>query len=95
MRGPILHNPTRGTFVAPGARRYGAFLSAWGSIYERFGVPAEIGLAQALIESGFDGLRRSEAGAIGLCQWLRRNWKVLDRLDPAVIEANNQTTQAA
>lgn len=95
MRGPILHNPTRGTFVAPGARRYGAFLSAWGSIYERFGVPAEVGLAQALIESGFDGTRKSEAKAVGLCQWLARNWKVLDRIDPAVIEINNQTTQAA
>lgn len=95
IRGPIVHNPTRGSFVAPGARRYGAFLETWGTIYERFGVPAEVGLAQALIESGFDGLRRSEAGAVGLCQWLRRNWKQLDRLDPAVIEINNQTTQAA
>jgi hypothetical protein len=95
IRGPIVHNPTRGSFVTPGARRYGAFLSAWGSIYERFGVPAEVGLAQAMIESGFDGLRKSEARAVGLCQWLSRNWKVLDRLDPAVIEINNQTTQAA
>jgi hypothetical protein len=95
IRGPIMHNPTRGTFVAGGARRYGAFLQAWGTIYERFGVPAEVGLAQALVESGFDGVRRSEAGAVGLCQWLGRNWKHLDRLDPAVIEVNNQTTQAA
>lgn len=95
IRGPIMHNPTRGTFVAPGARRYGAFLTAWGTIYERFGVPAEVGLAQALIESGFDGLRKSEANAVGLCQWLSRNWKTLDRIDPAVIEINNQTTQAA
>ena len=95
IRGPILHNPTRGTFVAPGARRYGAFLQTWGAIYERFGVPAEVGLAQALIESGFDGVRKSEAGAVGLCQWLGRNWKVLDRIDPTVIEVNNQTTQAA
>jgi hypothetical protein len=95
VRGPVLHNPTRGTFVAPGARRYGSFLDAWGAIYERFGVPAEIGLAQAMIESGFDGVRRSEAGAVGLCQWLARNWKYLDRIDPAVIEVNNQTTQAA
>lgn len=92
VRGPVLHNPTRGSFVE---RRYGRFLNAWGAIYERFGVPAEIGLAQALIESGFDGARRSEAGAIGLCQWLGRNWKFLDKLDPAVIEAKNQTTQAA
>jgi hypothetical protein len=92
VRGPVLHNPTRGSFVE---LRYGRFLDAWGSIYERFGVPAEIGLAQALIESGFDGARRSEAGAIGLCQWLGRNWKFLDKLDPAVIESKNQTTQAA
>ena len=95
VAGPVLHNPTRGGFVAPGAERYGSFLAAWGAIYERFGVPAEIGLAQALIESGFEGARRSEAGAVGLCQWLGRNWKYLDRLDPAVIEVKNQTTQAA
>jgi hypothetical protein len=93
--GPVLHNPTRGRFLAPGAQRYGRFLAEWGTIYERFGVPAEIGLAQALIESGFDGPRRSEAGAIGLCQWLKGNWKQLDRLSPAVLEAPNQTTQAA
>jgi hypothetical protein len=95
VTGPVLHNPTRGGFVAPGVERYGSFLAAWGAIYERFGVPAEIGLAQALIESGFEGARRSEAGAVGLCQWLGRNWKFLDRLDPTVIEAKNQTTQAA
>jgi hypothetical protein len=92
--GPVVHNPTRGQFVAPGARRFGAFLEQWGAIYERFGVPAEIGLAQALIESGLDGRRRSRAGAVGLCQWLSRNWKVLDRLAAEVIEAQNQTTQA-
>jgi hypothetical protein len=93
--GPVLHNPTRGLFVAPGVRQFGSFLAEWGAIYERFGVPAAIGLAQALIESGFVGTRRSEAGAIGLCQWLKGNWKYLDRLDPAVLEAHNQTTQAA
>lgn len=92
--GPVVHNPTRGGFLTPGARRYGAFLQQWGAIYERFGVPAEIGLAQALLESGFDGRRRSRAGAIGFCQWLAHNWKVLDRLAPATIEAQNQTTQA-
>jgi hypothetical protein len=90
--GPVLHNATRGGFVA---RRYGSFLAEWGSIYERFGVPAEIGLAQALVESGFEGRRRSEANAVGLCQWLEGNWDHLDRLDPAVIESGNQTTQAA
>jgi hypothetical protein len=93
--GPVVHNPTRGQFLAPNARRYGAFLKEWGTIYERFGVPAEIGLAQAVVESGLNGTRRSPAGAIGFCQWLRRNWRTLDRLAPHTIEAYNQTTQAA
>jgi hypothetical protein len=95
VAGPVLHNLTRGRFLTPGAQRYGRFLDEWGTIYERFGVPADIGLAQALIESGFEGPRRSEAGAIGLCQFLGGNWKQLDRLAPAVLEASNQTTQAA
>ncbi|MEX2273116.1 MAG: helix-turn-helix transcriptional regulator [Vicinamibacterales bacterium] len=93
--GPILHNETRGDFASPGLAAYGPLLAEWGSIYERFGVPREIGLAQALLESGFIGRRRSEADAIGLCQWLDSNWKLMDRLDPAVIEIQNQTTQAA
>jgi hypothetical protein len=93
--GPVVHNPTRGGFVTPGAHRYGRFLDEWALIYERFGVPPNLGLAQALVESGFEGRRRSRAGAIGFCQWLARNWRHLDRLDPAVIEAGNQTTQAA
>jgi hypothetical protein len=93
--GPVLHNFTRGTFLKPGIERYGTLLGEWGAIYERFGVPAEIGLAQALVESGFVGLRRSEADAVGLCQWLDKNWKRLDTLDPAVLEDENQTTQAA
>jgi hypothetical protein len=92
--GSLLHNPTRGDFLLPSARRYGVFLKEWGAIYERFGVPAEIGLAQAIIESGLSGDRRSEARAVGFCQWLQSNWKHLNRLAPAVIEANNQTTQA-
>ena len=92
--GPVLHNPTRGNFLAPGARRYGRFLDEWGTIYERFGVPADIGLAQAILESGLDGMKRSEARAVGFCQWLERNWKQLDRLSPQTIEARNQTTQA-
>jgi hypothetical protein len=92
--GPVLHNPTRGDFLSPNARRYGRFIEEWGAIYERFGVPAEIGLAQAILESGLSGERRSSAGAIGFCQWLGRNWKVLDKLAPATIEARNQTTQA-
>ena len=92
--GPVLHNATRGSFVAPHAARYGNFLSEWGAIYERFGVPAEIGLAQAMIESGFNGRARSSARALGFCQWLPRNWNYLKRRSPHVIEGYNQTTQA-
>ena len=92
--GPVLHNPTRGNFLLPNGRRYGRFLQEWGAIYERFGVPAELGLAQAVIESGLSGTRRSEARAVGFCQWLLTNWKRLNRLAPAVIEGHNQTTQA-
>jgi len=92
--GPVLHNPTRGDFLLPNARRYGRFLGEWAAIYERFGVPGELGLSQALIESGLAGDRRSEARAVGFCQWLQTNWKRLNKLAPEVIEANNQTTQA-
>ncbi|MEE2638053.1 MAG: hypothetical protein VYE68_12565 [Acidobacteriota bacterium] len=91
--GPVVHNPTRGRFVAPHAERYGRFLEQWSTIYERFYVPAEVGLAQAVLESGLNGRARSRAQALGFCQWLRRNWNHLDRLDPNVIEAFNQTTQ--
>jgi hypothetical protein len=94
VTGPLVHNPTRGQFLMPNAQRYGSFLREWGLIYERFGVPAEIGLAQAILESGLDGRARSRARALGFCQWLSRNWEVLNRLSPAVIEAYNQTTQA-
>ena len=92
--GPVVHNPTRGRFLAPHARRYGGFLREWGAIYERFGVPAEVGLAQAIVESGLNGRARSRARALGLCQWLPRNWNLLRRLSPYVIEGYNQTTQA-
>ena len=92
--GPVVHNATRGRFVAPHAARYGNFLSEWGAIYERFGVPAEIGLAQAMVESGFNGRARSSARALGFCQWLPRNWNYLKRRSPHVIEGYNQTTQA-
>ena len=91
--GPVVHNPTRGRFLSPHAERYGSFLGEWGDIYERFGVPAEIGLAQAIIESGLNGRARSRAQALGFCQWLRRNWNHLNRLAPHVIEVYNQTTQ--
>ena len=90
----VLHNQTRGLSLQRNARRYGAFLSEWGAIYERFAVPAEIGLAQAIVESGLSGTVRSRARAIGFCQWLQRNWNRLKVLAPNVIEAQNQTTQA-
>jgi hypothetical protein len=93
MAGPIVYHETRGSFITEGTRLYGGFLAEWGAIFERFGVPAEVGLAQALVESGLKGRVRSEAEAIGLCQWLPRNWARLQRLSPYVIEAYNQTTQ--
>jgi len=92
--GPVLQNATRGLSLLRNAHRYGAFLSEWGAIYERFAVPAEIGLAQAIVESGLNGTVRSEARAVGFCQWLLRNWNVLKRLAPYAIEGHNQTTQA-
>ncbi len=95
LNGPVIHNETRGTFASPGLKQYGSLFEEWGAIYARFGVPREIGLAQALLESGFIGPRRSEANAIGLCQFLESNWKILDRIDPSVLEIENQTTQAA
>lgn len=91
---PVVHNPTRGLPLQRNARQYGAFLGEWGSIYERFAVPAEIGLAQAIVESGLNGTVRSRARAIGFCQWLQGNWNRLKRLAPYVIEGHNQTTQA-
>ena len=94
MVGEVVHNPTRGRFLSPNAVRYGGFLDQWGQIYERFGVPAEIGLAQAVVESGLNGRARSGADARGFCQFLRRNWNHLNRLAPNVIEVYNQTTQA-
>lgn len=94
VAGPVVHNSTRGNALLPNARRYGRFLGEWGAIYERFGVPAEIGLAQVIFESGLNGRRRSEAGAVGFCQWLRTNWKRLNHFSPTLIEGHNQTTQA-
>jgi len=95
VEGPVVHHATRGSFIEAGVERYGTFLSEWGAIFERFGVPAEIGLAQALVESGLRGDIRSEAGAIGFCQWLPANWKRIKQLSPHVVEGYNQTTQAA
>jgi hypothetical protein len=94
VTGPLVNNPTRGQFLTPNAQRYGSFLREWGTIYERFGVPAEVGLAQAILESGLDGRARSRARAVGFCQFLSRNWAFLNKLSPAVLEAYNQTTQA-
>ncbi|TVR64832.1 MAG: hypothetical protein EA422_05730 [Gemmatimonadales bacterium] len=92
---PVVHNATRGRFLLPNARRYGSFIAEWGEIYQRFGVPAEVGLAQAILESGLNGTIRSEARAIGFCQWLPANWDRMKRLSPHEIEGHNQTTQAA
>ncbi len=91
--GPVIYHKTHGSFIAEGVERYGDFLSEWGAIFERFGVPAEIGLAQGLVESGLRGRVRSEAQAVGFCQWLPQNWERLQQLSPVVIEAYNQTTQ--
>lgn len=92
--GPVVQNATRGRFLSRHAERHADFLRDWGAIYERFGVPAEIGLAQAIVESGLNGRARSRARALGFCQWLPRNWNRLQRLSPYVIEGYNQTTQA-
>ncbi len=91
LGGPVLHNRTRGLSLERNAEKYGTFLDEWGAIYERFGVPANIGLAQAVVESGLSGTVRSRARAIGFCQWLLTNWTRLKRLSPHVIEGYNQT----
>ena len=92
--GPVIHNATRGDALLRNVGRYGPLLAEWGAIYERFGVPAEIGLAQVIFESGLGGTRRSEANALGFCQWLQGNWKRLNYFSPIPIQGQNQTTQA-
>ena len=92
--GPVLHNATRGDALLGNVARYGPFLADWGAIYERFGVPADIGLAQVIFESGLSGTRRSSANAVGFCQWQQKNWKRLGYFSPVPIQEKNQTTQA-
>jgi hypothetical protein len=92
--GPVLHNSTRGDALNMNVPHYGGLLAEWGAIYERFGVPAEIGLAQVIFESGLSGTRRSNANAIGFCQWQRKNWRRLSYFSPVTIQDRNQTTQA-
>jgi hypothetical protein len=92
--GPVLHNSSRGDALLTNAARYGPFLAEWGAIYERFGVPADIGLAQVIFESGLSPTRRSKADAVGFCQWQQKNWKRLNYFSPIPIQDRNQTTQA-
>jgi hypothetical protein len=92
--GPVLHNSTRGDALLMNTGRYGPFLEEWGAIYERFGVPADIGLAQVIFESGLNGTTRSKANAVGFCQWQQSNWKRLNYFSPTPIQERNQTTQA-
>ena len=92
--GPVLHNPTRGDALLMNVPRYGEFLAEWSAIYERFGVPADVGLAQVILESGLSATRRSNANAVGFCQWQRRNWKRLGYFSSFSIQEKNQTTQA-
>ena len=92
--GPVLHNSTRGDALLMSVPKYGGLLAEWGTIYERFGVPADIGLAQVIFESGLSGTRRSNANAVGFCQWQRKNWKRLGYFSSMPIQERNQTTQA-
>lgn len=92
--GPVVHNSTRGGALLMNAPKYGRFLAEWETIYERFGVPSDIGLAQVILESGLSGTRRSNANAVGFCQWQRKNWKRLNYFSSVPIQERNQTTQA-
>ena len=92
--GPVQHNSTRGDALLMNLPNYGQFVAEWGAIYERFGVPAAIGLAQVVFESGLSGTRRSNANAVGFCQWTRKNWKRLGYFSSLPIQQENQTTQA-
>jgi hypothetical protein len=92
--GPVLHNSTRGDALLMNLPSYGQFVGEWSAIYERFGVPPAIGLAQVVVESGLSGTRRSSANAVGFCQWTRKNWKRLGYFSSIHLQQENQTTQA-
>ena len=92
--GPVMHNSTRGDALLMNVPRYGGFLAEWEAIYERFGVPGHVGLAQVILESGLSATRRSNANAVGFCQWQRKNWKRLGYFSSFPIQERNQTTQA-
>jgi hypothetical protein len=92
--GPVLHNSSRGDALLMNVPSYGPFLADWGAIYQRFGVPADIGLAQVILESGLSATRRSKANAVGFCQWQQQNWKRLSYFSSIPIQNQNQTTQA-
>ncbi len=92
--GPVLHNSTRGDALLMNVPRYGGFLAEWEAIYERFGVPGHVGLAQVILESGLSASRRSSANAVGFCQWQRQNWRRLGHFSSFPIQERNQTTQA-
>src|SRR4030095_5320890 len=51
-------------------------------------------LGQVILESGLDGTRRSEAGAVGFCQWMQKNWRRLEHFASTPMDVRNQTTQA-
>jgi hypothetical protein len=94
VAGPVIHNSTRGGALLMNVPKYGRFLAEWETIYERFGVPSDVGLAQVILESGLSGTRRSKANAVGFCQWQRKNWRRLNYFSPVPIQERNQTTQA-
>jgi hypothetical protein len=69
---------TRRAVIAllPNARRYGAFPRRHGGRFTNASVSRPTSAsAQVILESGLSAQRRSEANAIGFCQWLHQNWK--------------------
>ena len=93
--GPVLHNSTRGDALLTERRQVRPFPRGVGGAFTSGSACLrEIGLAQVIFESGLNGTRRSEANAVGFCQWLQRNWRRLNYFSPTPIEGRNQTTQA-